>query len=120
MEGADDDEKRKLKHLLFLTMRINNELGIYGTIGDPQNIGLPSAGEMYKTIKNPIPAFSITDRLSKLLQQLTDPTAVYERDSGIWKKGDSKLWAKFLKFWGYNGVNFDPENSIKYMQMSTK
>lgn len=122
IEGSDDeDEKRNIRYFLYLTMRINNELGIYGTIGDPQNIlGLPSPGEMYKTIKNPIPAFGVTDKLIKVLQQMTDPTAVYERDSGVWEKGDSKLWAKFLKFWGYNGVNFDPENSIKFMQMSTK
>lgn len=122
IEGSDDDdEKKNLRYFLYLTMRINNELGIYGTIGDPQNIlGLPSPAEMYKTVKNPIPAFSVTDKLIKVLQQATDPTAVYERDSGVWEKGDSKLWAKFLKFWGYNGVNFDPENSIKFMQMSTK
>ena len=121
IEGSDDEEeKRNIRYFLYLTMRINNELGIYGTIGDPQNLLLPSPGEMYKTIKNPFPAFSVTDKLIKVLQQITDPFAVYERDSGVWEKGDSKLWAKFLKFWGYNGVNFDPENSIKFMQMSTK
>jgi hypothetical protein len=121
MEAGDDDEKAKLKHLLYLSMRINSELGIYGTFGDPQNfLGMPSVKEVYKTVKNPIPVFSVLDRLSSLLTQMTDPFAVYKRDSGIWEKGDSKLWAKFLKFWGYNGVNSDPENAIKYMKMTTK
>jgi len=120
MEAGDDDEKAKLKHLLYLSMRINSELGIYGTFGDPQNLFAPSVKEVYKTIKNPIPVFSVLDRLSSLLTQMTDPTAVYKRDSGIWEKGDSKLWAKFLKFWGYNGINSDPENAIKYMNMTTK
>jgi hypothetical protein len=120
MEAADDDEKRYYRHLLFLTMRLNNELGIFGTFGDPQNLGLPSVGELYKTIKNPMPVVSVTDRFQKLLKQMTSPFEVYERDSGIWEKGDSKLWAAFLKFWGLNGVNFDPENSIKYMNMTTK
>lgn len=121
LEAADDeDEKRNIRRLLYTTMRLNNELGVYGTFGDPQNFFIPNAGEMYKTIKNPIAAFSVTNKLQKLLQQLTDPTAVYERDSGIWEKGDSKLWATFLKFWGYNGTNTDPENAIKYMNMTTK
>ena len=120
LEAADDDEKRYYRYVLFLTMRLNNELGIYGTFGDPQNFGLPNPGEMYKTIKNPFPAMSVTNKLAGLLSQLTDPTAVYERDSGIWEKGDSKLWAKFLKFWGLNGLNYDPENSIKYMEMTSK
>lgn len=120
MEGADDEEKRFGKYLLFLSLRMNNELGIYGTFGDPQNFGLPNPLEIYKSLKNPAPALSVVDKAISLLTQLTDPSAVYKQDSGVWEKGDSKLWAKFLKFWGFNGTNFDPENSIKYMQMTTK
>jgi len=119
-DDDDDDYKLKLKFLLYTALRLNNDLGIYGAPGDPQNLGLPSPGEMYKTLRNPIAATSVTNRLSKLLNQMTHPTETYKVDSGFWEKGDNKLWVAWLKFWGLNGTNFDPSNSIKFMQMSTK
>jgi len=118
MESADDDEKKILKKLLYLSLRLNGELGLYGIPGDPTSALIPNPKEIYRTAKNPFIAMSVLDKFAALLQQLTDPTAVYERDSGVFEKGDSKLWAKFLKFWGLNGLNYDPENSIKYMQMN--
>lgn len=121
LEGTDDDDdKRKIKYLLYLSMRINNELGIYGTFGDPQSATLPNPSEIYRTIKNPIPAYGVTDKLDKLVKQMFDPFEEYKTSSGVWKKGDSKLWAAFLKFWGQNGTNADPSNSIKWMNLSTK
>ena len=116
----DDDEKLRIKFLLYAALRINSDLGIYGTPGDPGNFGMPSPSEMWRTFKNPVAAYSVLDRLQKLLNQLQHPTEVYEVKSGIWEKGDSKLWADWLKFWGLNGANFDPSNSIKFIQMSTK
>jgi hypothetical protein len=121
IEGSDDDDdKKKLKYLLYLSMRIDNELGIYGTFGDPQSGFFPNPSEIYKTVKNPIPAYGVTDRLNKLIKQMFDPFEEYKAKSGVWEKGDSKLWAAFLKFWGQNGTNYDPSNSIKWMNMSTK
>jgi len=116
----DDDDKLKLKFLLYIALRINSDLGVYGIPGDPTNFLLPAPGEMWRTFKNPIAAYSILDRIQKLLNQMEHPTEVYKVKSGIWEKGDSKLWAAWLKFWGQNGVNFDPSNSIKFIQMTTK
>ena len=116
----DDDEKLRIKFLLYMALRINSDLGIYGTPGDPTNLGMPSPSEMFKTFKNPIAAYSILNRLQKLVNQMLHPTEVYEVKSGFWDKGDSKLWAAWLKFWGINGVNFDPSNSIKIIQMTSK
>jgi hypothetical protein len=120
-ESGDDDDKKYLKHMLFLTMKLNHEMGIYFTLGDPQNWGLPSAGEALKTVKQPFAIMGIITRLFDLIDQVTnEPTAVYERDSGIFQKGDSKVMAKLYKLIGITGINWDPEPAIKYQQSMSK
>ena len=120
-ESGDDDDKKYLKHLLFLTMRLNHEMGIYFTLGDPQNKGLPSLGEALKTVKQPFAVMGTIQRLFDLIDQITNaPTAVYKRDSGIFQKGDSKVMAKLYKLIGITGINFDPEPAIKYQQSMSK
>ena len=68
------DEKLRIKFLLYMALRINSDLGIYGTPGDPTNLGMPSPSEMFKTFKNPIAAYSILNRLQKLVNQMLHPT----------------------------------------------
>jgi hypothetical protein len=120
-EGGDDDDKKYLKHLLFLSMKLNHEMGIYFTLGDPQNWGLPSAGEALKTVKQPFAIMGIITRLFDLIDQITNnPMEVYKTDSGIFQKGDSKTIAKGYKLIGITGVNWDPEPAIKYQQTMSK
>jgi hypothetical protein len=120
-EGGDDDDKKYLKHLLFLTMRLNHEMGIYGTFGDPQNWGLPNASEAFKTIKQPFAIMGTIQRLFDLIDQVTNaPMEVYKTDSGIFSKGDSKTMAKLEKLIGITGINWDPEPAIKYQQSMSK
>lgn len=120
-EGGDDDDKKYLKHLLFLTMRLNHEMGIYFTLGDPQNKGLPSAGEALKTVKQPFAIMGTIQRLFDLIDQVTnEPTEIYKRDSGVFQKGDSKVMAKLYKLIGITGINWDPEPAIKYQQSMSK
>jgi len=120
LKESDDDDKKYLQYLTFLTLRLNNEMGIYGTFGDPQNSGLPNIKEVWKTFKQPSAIIGTGDRLMNLLYQLTSPFEEYKVNSGIWKKGDSKLLADFYKLIGITGTNIDPENAIKYIQMSSK
>lgn len=120
-ESGDDDDKKYLKHLLFLTMKLNHEMGIYFTLGDPQNKGLPSAGEALKTVKQPFAIMGTIQRLFDLIDQVTnEPTEVYKRDSGVFQKGDSKVMAKLYKLIGITGINWDPEPAIKYQQSMSK
>ena len=116
MEGADDDEKAALRYPLFLVMRLNSDLGLYGTLGDPQNKLLPNLQETLRLAKNPSPILGTLDKTLKLVNQLFNPLETYEHDSGIWSKGDNKAIASLLKLWGVTGANFNPENSIKFMQ----
>jgi hypothetical protein len=121
MKAADDEDKEKFKHLLYLTMKLNQELGAYGTIGDPQNWGIPNVQEIFRTLSQPTVAYGTVKRLFKVYTILTtDPFGEYQKDTGIFEKGDSKLLAALMKLFGITGVNFDPEESIKYMKMSNK
>jgi hypothetical protein len=119
-KATDDEDKKYLKHVLFLALRLNNEMGIYGTFGDPQNMLLPNVREVYKTFRQPSAIIGTIDRLFDLIYQLTDPLAEYEKDAGIFKKGDSKLIAKLYKLIGITGINVDPEGAIKHIQRTTK
>lgn len=115
----DDDEKLALRYPLYLVMKSNVELGVFLGFGDPQNFGLPNIQEMMRYPQNPFAAYSVIKKGSKILFQLTDPTEKYQRDSGLFKKGDNKLAANFIKFWGISGTNFDPENGIKWLELQT-
>lgn len=116
MEGADDDEKAALRYPLFLAMRLNADLGIYGTLGDPQNFAFPNLQESLRLFKNPTPALAPIEKFFRVVNQLSNPFEELQTNSGIWDKGDNKLAIAMLKFWGIQGTNFNPENSIKFMQ----
>ena len=49
---------------------------------------------MRRILKSPSATLNMYTKVTKLLSQLTDPSAVYERRSGLNDKGDSKLWAR--------------------------
>jgi hypothetical protein len=115
---ADDDEKGVYKYALFFALRLNQDLGVYGTFGDPQNLGLPNLKETLKLVKNPVVSLSVIERGLNVVSQLKDPFEKREQGSGIFEKGDSKLGVALFKFGGISGTNFDPENAIKYMQQN--
>jgi hypothetical protein len=116
-KAADDDEKEKWKYLLFLSMKMNQELGAYGTPGDPQNFGIPNFRELTRNFQQPTVLSGTIIKLFKIFNSIGE---TYERDTGIFEKGDSKFVAALLKFFGITGVNFNPEEAIKYMNMTNK
>ena len=116
-KAADDDEKEKWKYLLFLSMKMNQELGAYGTPGDPQNFGLPNIAELKRNFQQPIVLWGTVTKLFKIFNSIGE---TYERDTGMFEKGDSKFIAALIKFFGITGVNFDPEESIKWMNATNK
>jgi hypothetical protein len=116
-KAADDDEKEKWKYMLYLTMKLNQELGAYGTVGDPQNWGRPNFRELARTFKQPFVIFGTVEKLFKIFDSIGQ---TYERKTGMFEKGDSKFYAALIKFFGITGVNFDPEESIKWMNATNK
>jgi hypothetical protein len=116
-KAADDDEKEKWKYLLFLSMKMNQELGAYGTPGDPQNFGIPNFRELTRNFQQPTVLSGTIIKLFKIFNSIGE---TYERDTGIFEKGDSKFVAALLKFFGITGVNFNQEEAIKLMNMTNK
>ena len=116
--GMDDKEKKKHQLLLYILLKINSEFGLYAGLGDPQNFFMPNPKEVWRTIKNPTPLLLPIDRLFDVFGQLTHPTEVYNRNSGIWEKGDNKLLVKAAKFFGVSGTSISQENANKWMMMN--
>lgn len=118
MKEMDDEEKRKYAHLLYWTLRLNQEVSSYGGIGDPRDaFVVPSLFDMYKSFRTPTAAYGVLEKAFKLITQLSNPFEEYERDTGIWKKGDLKIYAKFLKLIGITGNTINPDEAIDIMQM---
>jgi hypothetical protein len=108
--GDDDDELKDnyaYNVALYSALRLKGEIGFF----------IPGINlkEGYRIIKSPSAINTLLERSVKFGGQLfTDPFAEYERKSGPWEKGDSKLKAKFLKlFFGYNGSNLDPSIAVE-------
>jgi hypothetical protein len=108
--GDDDDELKDnyaYNVALYSALRLKGEIGFF----------IPGINlkEGYRIIKSPSAINTLLERSVKFGGQLvTDPFAEYERKSGPWEKGDSKLKARFLKlFFGYNGSNLDPSIAVE-------
>lgn len=128
LEGADDDDKRKYATILYFAMRLNSELSIYGAPGDPNTTFLPNINEIISIYKTPTFALNVFEKATKLVTMtLHDVGAIaigeepfrYEKDSGIFEKGDSKTIAQLIKLLGINSKAMigDPEEAIKSLQL---
>lgn len=120
-KGGDDDDDDKLhQYSLYFALRLNNELGFFLSPGDPRRFGLPNPLDMYKSFRSPTAGYSLVEKAVRLASQLSDPTAVYERDTGAWKKGDNKLLVKFYKLLGYTGNTANPDEAINILLGQTQ
>jgi len=120
LAGAeDDDEKKRLQYLLYFTQRLNAEMSFFGGLGNIDTAGLPNVGDTLRMFKQPTFLSSYVLNTGKLLYQLTSPFEVYKRDYGMFEKGDSKLYAKFLKLFGISGTQMHPEDLLKILTLST-
>lgn len=120
LEGAgDDDDKKQLQYMLYFTQRLNAEMSFFGGLGNVDTLGLPNVGDTLRMFKQPTFLSSYVMNSAKLMYQLTSPFEKYERDYGMFEKGDSKLYAKFLKLFGVSGTQMHPEDLLKILTLST-
>ena len=106
----DDDEREAIQDnylynfLLYETLRMRSETASYINPVDAVRV-----------LRSPSAMTSTFDRVIKFMNQVMpwNITEEYERKSGIWKKGDNKAWAAFLKLMGFSGYNTDPEQAWK-------
>ena len=77
-------------------------------------------GDLLRILKSPTAFTSTIERAIRLLHQILpwNISEEYERDSGVWKKGDNKAWAAFLKLMGLSGYNLTPEEAVKSFQFT--
>jgi len=104
--GGDDDRYKKFSgdrlFLLALLKGVRSETETF----------LPGPGfnELYRKVRNPFIAAPTIGHISQLFvysayQLFGDEDAYYKQKSGIWKKGDSKAFATFMKLVGFKASN---------------
>lgn len=110
----EDEEKQKDKSyihnfLLYQSVRMRGETSAYVPL---PGLGL---GDLLRVTRSPTAMNSTLERAISLSRQMSPwrITETYERDEGVWKKGDNKAWAKFLKLMGYSGYNTSPDEAVK-------
>ena len=104
----DEDDDSLLYYPYYLVYRVRAEMMFYFNPLDTLR--------MFRT---PTIAYSVVEKLMRLLIQLTDPFETYERRSGMAKKGDNKLKIKGLKLLGINGYTLNPKEALDMMKMFT-
>ena len=113
---------------LFLApiMRLNAELSAFGQIGDINKSFMPDIGDIKRNISNPTVMYGYITKTVKFIEQVpkdagslitTGDIQRYQKDTGFWKKGDSKLTAKFLSLFGASPSKMDLTENIKTLQM---
>jgi hypothetical protein len=121
LEGEDDDDPKVQfgKWALYLSLRLNNELATYGAAFNPATRGVPSPMPLIYSFSNVSAIFNVVKKTSKLLTQLLDDIitlspAQYERDTGIFEKGDYKSLANLMKLIGVNNRKWlsEPDDAI--------
>lgn len=104
----DEDEDSALYYPYYLAYRVRTEMMFFFNPLDTLR--------MFRT---PTIAYSVVEKLMRLLIQLTNPFETYERRSGMAKKGDNKLKIKTLKLLGINGYTANPKEALDMMKMFT-
>jgi hypothetical protein len=110
MVGSDGDEDKELEanpiynFVLYQAIRMRSETAQYVNPGD-----------LFRVIRSPSAVTSSLERAFKFGNQILpwNITEKYKRKSGVWKKGDNKAWAYFLKLMGFSGNNLDPALAVK-------
>lgn len=102
----DDEEPGYIKAFaLYEAYRLQSEMLFY-----------LNPKETLKVLSTPSVTESKIEQTSRFINQLLftwdSEKLSYERNTGIWKKGNNKSFAYFVKLLGINGYNFNPENAL--------
>ena len=130
--GDDDDDESRFEtwyesFVLYEVLRINAEISIFGAPGDINDYFLPDPKEMLSTVKQVSAAASFLERMKKVFDYTVHDSvstlfggdiARYERKTGMFNKGDSKLVAAIMKLLGVNGYTYNPEEALKSLFMA--
>jgi hypothetical protein len=107
--GDEEDEEEVSNYrwlALYELQRLRKELGSLMPT-------LTIVGDNWKLLKSPSAFNHTVDKLIGIGKQMGDPFGVYEKRTGIFEKGDSKMKAKFLKLFGNIGNATNAEEAYK-------
>lgn len=110
VDADDDDNDIVYNYLLYNALRMQSETGSFW---NPQ--------EFMRILRSPTILTTYLERMTKFTTQLFfDPLGTYERDTGMNKKGDSKLYARFVKMlFGQTSYSLNPENAVRTFESLT-
>ena len=113
-EEDDDNLPVGAYYMLYLMTTLKGEISAFAPT--PQ-----FAGDLLRILRSPTAMTNSILRIERLIEQAFDPFATYERDSGVWKKGENKLKVRFLQAFGYaGGIQLDPETAWKNFTKLTR
>lgn len=84
VDPDDDDEKLWISNLMYQSYRVWNDLSFYI---------IPTSTA--RILQDPFPSMNLLDNVSRLFEQLSDPTETYRYGN---KKGQNKLWYQIKQF----------------------
>jgi hypothetical protein len=130
--GFDDDDEDRYKkleqngwlynHIIYQVMMIKSE--------SEQFIPIPGMGfnELVRIKNTPSIAFGQMDKYVVLINDMLDVIASpfsdkdethFSRRTGYWEKGDSKMFAHFVRLFGFTGSSIDPISGIRNFELMT-
>ena len=120
--NGDEDRFKKVKTYDWTRQMIIYELMLIK--GEVETfVPGPGFNEMLRMKDNPSIAFPIINKYWKVMNNFylwasQNEKAYYQKKTGIWDKGDLKLFADLTKIAGFNGNTFNPEVALKNYSMS--
>lgn len=112
--GGNDDKKKLKDNSWAYNMTL---VAILRAQSELQQFTLAGIDDIIRVGKNPFMVFQTLGNVYKSLRLVIptiigDESAFYKQNTGLHKKGDSKLIANTLKLFGYTGVTWHPEEYI--------
>jgi hypothetical protein len=116
-EGLDKMDNLKFwkMHLMYLLLRSKSEAENF--------IPAPylGANEMYNQATSPSLALRTVSNMLQIMEQvgylaIGDDKAFYDRNYGVWEKGDWKIWSKAGKLVGFTGNWLNPDLMLRNLE----
>jgi hypothetical protein len=117
----DDEDPENVPPGAYLTLYLLRttlaEIQAFSPFPTPLNM----LKESFRVLRSPSAMTTGIERFIKLGLQFGAPFEEYQRDAGVYEKGDSKLKARLLESFGYtSGVQFNPDIALDNFLAATK
>ena len=105
MAELEWDDEEFTAYPMYIAMRLTRELGFYI---NPESF--------MEILDSPTVGYGLLNKVFKFAKQMGSPMEQFERDTGMWESGDSKLLARFLQLFGISGYTTNPDYAIEILE----